>query len=118
MNAPTSNSNRIVNAVLLAAASGVALTNGLHSSPLFDSVLFFLRPAVPSILVEPSVLFYFTSVFIVVMTLLVAGIPAAIYERVRGHILSTPVSLGLWLVTTTVLALPGLLGVIGYFDIE
>ena len=32
------------------------------------------------------------------MTLLIGGIPAAIYERIRGSQESTPVSLGIWLV--------------------
>ena len=118
MDAPQSRSTSIVNAVLLAAAVVAALANGLHSSPFFDPVLFLLRPAVPSVLAEPRAIFYFTSLFIPVMTLLIAGIPAAIYERARGYARSTPVSFGIWLVATLLLALPGLLGAIGFFDIE
>ena len=40
------------------------------------------------------------------MTLLIAGIPAAVYERIRGLKASTPVSLGIWLVATVLLSLP------------
>lgn len=104
--------------VLLVVAAGASLLNGMHFSPLFDPVLFLLRPFVASILASPLVLFYFTSIFISVMTLLLAGIPAAIYERVRGHSESSPVSIGIWLVATLLLALPGILGATGYFNIE
>jgi hypothetical protein len=40
------------------------------------------------------------------MTLLIAGIPAAVYERIRGLKTSTPVSLGMWLAATILLTLP------------
>jgi hypothetical protein len=45
-------------------------------------------------------------VVIAVMTLLIAGIPAAIYERIRGLHSSTGVSIGIWLVATLLLSLP------------
>ncbi len=118
MSAPETGTNRIANGLLLAAAGSVALTNGLHSSPLFDAVLFLLRPAVPSLLAEPRVLFHVTPVFIVAITLLLAGVPAAIYERIRGNSESTAISMGIWLAGTLLLAVPGILGAIGYFDIE
>lgn len=104
--------------VLLVAAAATSLLNGMHFSPLFDPVFFLLRPFVVPLLSSPIVLFYLTSIFISVMTLLIAGIPAAIYERVRGHAESTPISVGIWLVATVVLALPGILGATGYFHIE
>lgn len=104
--------------VLLVTAAGASLLNGMHFSPLFDPVLFLLRPFVASIVVSPIVLFYLTSIFISVMTLLLAGIPAAIYERIRGLTESTPVSVGIWLVATLLLAVPGVLGLTGYFHIE
>lgn len=104
--------------VLLVAAAAASLVNGMHFSPLYDPVFFLLRPFVAPVLSSPIVLLYLTSLFISAMTLLIAGVPAAIYERVRGHAESTPLSIGIWLVGTLVLASPGLLGAIGYFDIE
>lgn len=104
--------------VLMVVAAGASLLNGMHFSPLFDPVLFLLRPFVASLLASPIILFYFTSIFISVMTLLLAGIPAAIYERLRGQTQSTPVSVGIWAVVTVILALPGILGATGYFQIE
>ena len=47
------------------------------------------------------------------MTFLIGGVPAAIYERIRGLPESTPVSLGIWLVATALLALPALRSVTG-----
>jgi uncharacterized membrane protein len=104
--------------VLLVATAGLSLVNGMHFSPLFDPVLFLLKPFVTPLLSSPLVLFYLTSLFISVMTLVLSGIPAAIYERARGQETSTPFSLGIWFVATLLLALPGLLGAAGYFDVE
>lgn len=104
--------------VLLVATAAVSLVNGMHFSPLFDPIFFLLRPFVAPLLSSPLVLFYLTSIFISVMTLVIAGIPAAIYERARGHAESSPVSIGIWFAATIVVALPGLLGAAGYFDIE
>lgn len=104
--------------VLLLAAAGASLLNGMHFSPLFDPVFFLLRPFVASVLSSGLVLFYLTSIFISIMTLVIAGIPAAIYERLRGQTESSPMSIGIWLLATLVLALPGILGAIGFFEIE
>ena len=43
------------------------------------------------------------------MTLLIAGIPAALFERFTGAKESTSVSLGIWLGATLLLSLPSLL---------
>jgi hypothetical protein len=98
--------------VLLVVTAGLALLNGLHSSPLFDPMLFFLHRVAPRFL-GPMLLFYFNSLLLALATLLLAGLPAAIYERVRGLKKSTPVSLGIWLAATLLLSLPGLMGAIG-----
>ncbi|MGE3914725.1 MAG: hypothetical protein AB7F78_03415 [Hyphomicrobiaceae bacterium] len=104
--------------VLLVATTAASLANGMHFSPLFDPVHFLIRPFVTPMLASPIVLFYLTSIFIAAMTLVLGGIPAALYERARGLEQSSPLSLGIWLVATLVLALPGILGAFGYFDIE
>ena len=108
----------VLRAVLLAAAAAASLLNGLPVSPLFDSLLFMLRPFLPSGLVGPTVLFYLTSIFIAVITFLLAGIPAAIYERVGGHTRTTPLSAGIWLAASLLLALPAILEATGFFDID
>ena len=94
----------------LAATVGLAIVNGLDFSPVFDSVSFWLYSfARESPLFDGDVFYYLTSLAIALMTLLVAGIPAALYERVRGLRQSTPGSLAIWLLATLLLTLPAIL---------
>jgi hypothetical protein len=94
----------------LAATVGLAVVNGLDFSPVFDSVSFWLYTfARDTPLYHGEVFFYLTSVAISLMTLLVAGIPAALYERVRRLQQSTPGSLTIWLLATLLLTLPAIL---------
>lgn len=96
--------------VLLVATAAASLVNGQGFSPVFDPVFFLLRPfVVGTFLATPLVFFYLTSLFISLMTLIIAGIPAAIYERMRGHGESTPVSIGIWFVGTVLLVIPAIL---------
>lgn len=98
--------------VLLVATAGLSLLNGMHFSPLFDPVLFFVHRLAPGFF-GPILLFYFNSLLISLTTLLLAGIPAALYERVMGHKQSTPVSLGIWFLAALLLTLPSLLNAAG-----
>lgn len=93
---------------MMLAAAGLALLNGQAWSPLFDPVLFLLQPFMAPLVSHPLVLFYLTTLFISLATLLLAGVPAAIYERARGQGASTPISVGIWLGATIVLSLPTL----------
>jgi len=99
-------------AVLLVATVALSLLNGTHFSPLFDSVLFFVQRLAPGFL-GPQLLFYFNSLLISLATLMIAGIPAAAYERVMGYKDSTPVSLGIWFIVTLLLTLPSLMNAAG-----
>ena len=47
------------------------------------------------------------------MTLLIAGIPAALYERILRLRTSTPVSMGIWLVATVLLSIPTIRNIVG-----
>lgn len=94
----------------LAGTIGLAIVNGLDFSPAFDTVSFLLYVfSRDTPLFDGDVFFYLTSVSLSLMTLLVAGIPAALYERVRGLQQSTPGSLTIWLVATALLTLPAIL---------
>jgi hypothetical protein len=96
--------------LLLAATAALAIVNGLDFSPVFDSVSFYLYSfARESPLFHGEVFYYLTSVAITLMTLLLAGIPATLYERVRGLQQSTPGSLTVWLLATALLTLPAIL---------
>ncbi len=99
---------------LVAATVGLAVVSGLPVTPFFDSISYILYLLTRgSSFIGGDALFYATSAAIAVMTLLIGGIPAAIYERIRGLQESTPVSLGIWLVATALLALPALRSVTG-----
>lgn len=96
--------------VLLVATAALSLVNGMHFSPWFDPVSILMRPFVAgTFLASPLVFLYLTSIFISACTLLIAGVPAALYERFRGHRESTSWSLGIWLATTVLLTAPALL---------
>lgn len=93
----------------LVAIFAVSMANGLYFSPLFDSVLFVIPRTLGMFFLKgQSVTFYATGFFLWLMTLLLAGIPAAIYERVRGLERSSPVSLGIWLLAALALSYPSL----------
>jgi hypothetical protein len=111
--------------VPLAGVAAIAAFNGsLHGlvfesaaySPVFDSVSYYVSSFAQGsyfdafvrrvLLGGPQLYQSVTSLFIAAMTLLLAGIPAAIYERVRGLKASTPVSLGIWLTAAVLLSLP------------
>ena len=101
---------RLVRGVMLAAAGAVALFNGWERSPIYDSVAYLLYLATRNYpLITAARLAYVTPVAIAIITLLVAGIPAALYERIRGLHTSTPLSVGIWLAGTILLALPAIM---------
>ena len=56
---------------------------------------------------------YVTSLFVSAITLCLSGIPAAIYERMRGQRTSDAKSLAIWFVAAAALSFPALLGAAG-----
>ncbi len=97
-------------ALLLALVAIAAMPNGLYFSPLFDSVLYYVpRAASVFFLRGQEVTFYLTGVVLWLLTLGIAGIPAAVYERIRGLKESSIASLLIWLVTALILSIPSFL---------
>lgn len=100
--------------VLLVATAGASLLNGMHFSPFFDPVGILLRPFLAgTIFGTPILALYLTAIFTSVMTLLIAGIPVALYERAKGLKESNGVALGLWLAGTLLLTIPTFLAMLG-----
>jgi len=97
--------------VMLVATAGLSLMNGMTWSPvLFPFVVLLKALLAGTILASPLVLTYLASLLVSATTLLLAGVPAALYERAKGLTESTPISIGIWLAGTAVLvALPQLL---------
>ncbi len=97
---------------LLVGIAGLSLLSGMHFSPYFDPAFILVKFLLaPSFFVSsPILLFYFTSLFVSVSCLILAGAPAAIFERVTGRRNSDAVSLGIWLAGVLILALPAVAG--------
>ena len=86
----------------------IALVNGMHSP--FTALLVKMAggwypPFLPPM---PELVFYFAQILTATLTLIVAGIPAALYERVTEAGRTTYVSMGIWLLTAALLSLPAI----------
>ena len=105
---------RVTRVLLLLAACAVALFNGSLWSPIYDSVSYILYLGTRSIpLMTAARAADATPLVIGIMTLLLAGIPAAIYERVRGLDASSVGSMLIWLLATVLLSLQTILNATG-----
>ncbi|MCA0320248.1 MAG: hypothetical protein LCH88_19485 [Proteobacteria bacterium] len=93
----------------------LGLVNGMHVSPWFEPAFVLLRPLLASFYITSPVLqFYFASLVLAVTAVLVAGVPAAIFERVTGRTESDGRSLAVWLIALFVVSLPALARLIGF----
>lgn len=94
-------------AAMLALIGIAAMPNGLFFSPWFDSVLFMVPRAASALLVTgEAATFYLTGAFLWLLTLVLAGIPAALYERLRGLRQPTFGAQLIWLVAALALCIP------------
>ena len=91
---------------LLFVLLGVCLLNGLFSPLVF--VFWQTAPLwMPGFLLGvPGVVFYLSSLTLATLTLLISGVPAALYERLSGIKDTNAKSLWIWLVSAIVLSLP------------
>lgn len=95
--------------IFIAGIVCVAAVNGLPITTFFDSISYILYLFTRCLsFLSQGAIDYAASAAIAVITLLLAGIPAAIYERARGLEQSTPFSLGIWLAAACLLALRAL----------
>ena len=96
--------------VLLIATAAASLLNGMPSSPVLLPFVALMKPLLLGTwFSSPIVLTYLASIMASATTLVLAGVPAALYERVRGLERSNAVSLGIWLGCTLLLTLPALI---------
>lgn len=93
--------------------ASLSLLNGMHFSPYFN---FFSLPFGPILreygITSPVVTFYLASLIVAVGSVMVAGIPAAIYERVSGRQQSDSTSMAVWLGAIFLITLPSLMGLL------
>ena len=98
----------------LALIVGLAVAHGAILSSLYDFVSYFVSAfSRRTMFYHPQVLEFFPSVLIALFTLLLGGIPAAIYERVRGLQQSSPGSMLIWLIATVLVTAPVLTRALG-----
>jgi hypothetical protein len=105
--------NTLLRLVLLAAIVGVAIFNGQGissgrwSGPAFDFLSYWLTPYVRGTPFGTGIApVYTTSVLLSLLTFVLSGAPAALYERVRRHHASTVVSLLIWLAVAALMTYP------------
>ena len=91
---------------------GLAILKGIFSPALI--VVFALHPVwYPTVLpVLLPLMFLLSSLIVATLTLMLGGVPAALYERIRGFQESTPVSIGIWFIATALLSIPA---IVAYF---
>lgn len=99
----------LLRSLLLLLVAIAAMPNGMFFSPLFDSVLFMIpRTAAAFFIKGQTATFYLTGLTLWLFTLVLAGIPSAIYDRVRGLPAGSAVSLLIWLAMAVLLSIPSL----------
>lgn len=90
----------------------VSLFNGLASpwvavafmlAPVWIVSLF---PGISTFLNLPEFVFYFASILVSTATLLIGGVPAALYERLLGGEPESPAAMLIWLGGVVFLSLP------------
>lgn len=88
----------------------LSLLNGMDFSPYFEPGMVLMRPLLFSFSISsPLLIFYFTSLFLALASVVIGGVPAAIYERVTGRQTSDGTSLLIWMIGVGVIALPSFL---------
>jgi hypothetical protein len=101
--------------LLLGAVVGVALFNGTKWSPFYDPTAYVLHLNLRAYrVVSARTLYEAAMVPIAVVTLMLAGIPAALYERARGLQTSSTASIAIWLVATVLLTMPAIRRALGF----
>ena len=87
-----------------------AMVNGLFNQVWLLFALIHVQVLSPALLFgSPALTLLFSSLMVSTATLILGGIPAALYERFTGHTEdSTEVSLWIWLAGTALLALPAI----------
>lgn len=97
----------LIRLALLAGIVTVAIFNGRGFSPLFDPLLYLLTPFLRGTPLGTQMgFFYTTSVLLSLLTFMLSGLPAALYERVLGRRTSSVVSLLIWLAVAALMTYP------------
>ncbi|MCB1475434.1 MAG: hypothetical protein H6883_02900 [Rhodobiaceae bacterium] len=92
-----------------------AIVNGIFS-PFLPYAVAAVRLLAPGLLIfSAPVLFLFGSLLLSTMTIIAAGVPAALYERLAGRKESDDISSLIWLAGTALLSLQAITVAAGIF---
>ena len=90
----------------------VAILNGIFSPFfVFTARIIILTLAPELLLTGATVVAFLASLLAATTTIILAGIPAALFERATGRTTTDTVSYALWLITSVALAFPAFLRV-------
>jgi hypothetical protein len=100
------------NTLIFVAVVAVSLFNGLLS-PTMQAVALFWRVWMPELVpVTPETIFYGASMIVATSTLVFAGVPAALYERLAATAESDRVSMSIWFGAALLLSVPAMLALL------
>lgn len=99
----------------IVAIAAFGIVNGIFS-PIMIAIAQPLTVVIGSgfmLLGFPKLLLFLNSLIAATLTIMVGGIPAALFERLTGRVQSDSVSLWIWLAGVALVSLPGVFNVIG-----
>ncbi len=90
----------------LIAILGFGILNGIFSPYRLMAQFIVIVLAPGFFLDSPSIVLLLSSLLTATATIMIGGVPAAIYERLRGETESSVGSLWIWIVATALISLP------------
>jgi hypothetical protein len=92
--------------VILAAA----ILNGIFSPFFFVTARVIITALAPALLITgPRLVTFFASLLAATATIILAGVPAALFERATGRRETDGISYAIWAVTTVAISFPAFL---------
>lgn len=87
--------------------TAVAILNGIFSQLFWFTAQAMILVVAPGLLITGTTLVsFFASLIAATATILIAGVPAALFERLTGRSESDHASYSIWLVTAVILSFP------------
>jgi hypothetical protein len=98
--------------LVLIMAAGIL--NGIFSPFFFVTSRVIITALAPALLITgPRLVTFFASLLAATATIILTGVPAALFERATGRTETDAASWAIWLVTAAVLTFPALLRAVG-----
>ena len=97
----------------VAAIMAIAIVNGIFSAFFVVTSQVMITAIMPPLLLAgPVVIAFLASLIAATATIILAGVPAAIFERATRRTMTDAASYSIWLVTTIALSFPALVRVV------